>query len=102
MSDNSSLRPLMYAQIKAEMETYDKLHVSSIALYDLINVMSGVASNATACGACQLLNRSANEVLDRFEQATGVKREEAYRGAKHKPNCLSLDNVLGRHECDCR
>src|SRR6187549_2814792 len=97
MDDNSSLRPLMYAQLKAEMETYDKISISRLALYDLINVMCGVASNATACGACQLLNQSANEALDRFEQTTGVTREEAYRGAQHKPDCLSLDNVLGRH-----
>lgn len=76
----------MFAQLQAEMETYainsDKLYVSKRALYDLINVLAGFAVNGTACGACEMSNRSANEALERFAHSTGITRDVAYEGAK--------------------
>ena len=50
------------------------------ALYELVNAMSGFASNATQCGACQMSNNIARNALKRFEEKTGVTADDAYYG----------------------
>ncbi len=71
---------LMRAQVEAEFElAHDRVIVSRASLYQLLNSLSGIAANATACGACAMGASIADEALERFAHATGVTREMAYR-----------------------
>ena len=71
----------------SDIRNGDKRNVSVIeiprdALYELINAMSGFATNATACGACEMGNRIARDALARFAERTGVTADEAYYGRR--------------------
>lgn len=74
---------LMRSQMAAEFElVHDKVYISRSSLYLLINALSGAASNGTRCGACEMVNQSANEVLEKFAHHTGITREQAYEWMK--------------------
>lgn len=82
-----SHRILMESQLKAEFELAhapdaDRLYISRRSLYALLNSLAGIASNATACGACAMGASIAHEALDRFEHQTGISREASYQGMK--------------------
>jgi hypothetical protein len=82
MRDGVGMPPiLMRAQVAAEIIRTDAI-VPRAAIYDLLNVLSGFASNATACGACQMGNLSAREALERFAAATGISAEMAYKATQ--------------------
>lgn len=72
------------------------LLIDTQAVYRLVNVLSGFAANATACGACRMGNQSATEALAHFERVTGISRQDAYLGAKRATAEDSPPKELGQ------
>ena len=78
-------KPLLYDSIQREL-LYSAKHDPT----PLLNALRGIAACATSCSCCAMLADIAREAVERWE----------HNG--HRADCLSLDNVLGRHGCDCR
>lgn len=49
-------------------------------VYDLVNMLQGVSSCATACPCCESMADSARRALDNFQRNTGITADDAYYG----------------------
>lgn len=82
-------KPLLYDAISREL-LYAARGTARADVTPLLNALRGIASCGTACKCCAMHQQIAKEAVERWEHNGHLKR------------CLSLDNVLGRHGCDCR
>jgi len=68
----------MESSCGADKRNLSVIEIPLDALYELMRSISGFASNATQCGACQMSVDIARNALKRFEEKTGVSADDAY------------------------